>query len=127
MLFFLDENVANTVAIVLRKAGHEAVFIRDMIPAGSVDQLVAALAENEDAVLVSHDKDFKTIAPRIPDGQRRRFKKLSQLKLACAEPKAAERVEQNFPFIDLESQMAKKRHDKRVMIQIGKGVVTIFR
>lgn len=92
MRFLLDQNVANSVAETLRDLGHEVEFVRDVLAANAADQLVAAWAEYEGCVLVSHDKDFQQLAPQIPHGQNARFRRLSRIWLRCSEPRAAERM-----------------------------------
>ena len=64
----LDENVGASVGRKIAECGCECQYIRDLIPDGSVDQLVAFVAEDSHTILLSHDGDFKKIAPRIPDG-----------------------------------------------------------
>lgn len=85
MRFMLDENIAASVGKKLIDLGCQAQFIRDLIPAGSVDPLVAFVAEDNGAVLISHDGDFQKIANRIPKGQKSRFKSLSRIQLYCSE------------------------------------------
>jgi predicted nuclease of predicted toxin-antitoxin system len=88
MEFVLDENVPVSVGEMLSRHGHDAKSIRDYIPEGSPDPLVAAIAEKVDATLVSFDGDFEKIAPRIPVGARRRFRKLSRIWMQCSEYQA---------------------------------------
>jgi predicted nuclease of predicted toxin-antitoxin system len=92
MLFMLDENVPVDVADMLIKQGHEAKFIRDYAPPGSPDPLVATVAQELNAVLLSFDGDFEVIAPRIAKGHRKRFRKLSRIWMRCDEPQAANRL-----------------------------------
>ncbi|WP_269583263.1 DUF5615 family PIN-like protein [Roseibium sp. Sym1] len=123
MRFILDENVAVSVLNKLRELDFEAEFIRELIPEGSADPLVSFVAEDQRCVLVSHDGDFQKIAPRIPDGQKQRFRKLSRIKLNCDEFKAAKRIEQTIDFIQSEYQVAQSKRDKRMILQIGKSYV----
>ncbi|OEC94397.1 DUF5615 family PIN-like protein [Rhizobium sp. YK2] len=126
MRFLLDENVAKSVCDMLIENGHEAEFVRDLLPAGSADQLVAALAEAQRSILVSHDKDFRSIAPRIPDGQRAKFRSLSMLRLMCPEFAAAGRVKHCLPFIELEFAESAKRHDTRMIVEVKKAMISIY-
>ena len=79
MYFMLDENVPLDVADMLNEQGHKGEFIRDYVPPGSPDPVVATVSQELDAILVSFDGDFEVISPRIPDGQKRRFRKLSRI------------------------------------------------
>lgn len=115
----LDENVPASVAARLVGLGHNALFIRDHTPAGSPDQLVATVSEEMEAILVSFDGDFQKIAPRIPDGQRRRFRNLSRIWMRCSEPEAAARVEAAINLIRSEYDLAQERADCRMQLRIG--------
>ncbi|WP_394713492.1 DUF5615 family PIN-like protein [uncultured Roseibium sp.] len=119
----LDENVAVSVCRKLTELGCEAQYIRDLIPQGSVDPLVAFVAEDRGTILVSHDGDFRKIAPRIPDGQKTRFGKLSRIQLRCAEYQAAQRIEKAFSFIEAEFAIAQINTDTRMIVQIGKSFI----
>jgi predicted nuclease of predicted toxin-antitoxin system len=43
MKFLLDENVPVLVADMLKAEGHDAVFVRDYVPPGAPDPLVATM------------------------------------------------------------------------------------
>lgn len=124
--FFLDNCVPDSVAHVLRDAGHEVIFLRDTIPKDSPDQVVARVSEALDAVLVSYDKDFKALAPRIGVGQRR-FRKLSRVGFRCREPQAARRMEAALSLIEHEWQTAQTTTDKRMIIEIGDTAIRTIR
>jgi predicted nuclease of predicted toxin-antitoxin system len=94
MHFMLDENVPRDVADMLSARGHKAEYIRDYVSPGAPDPLVATVSQEVDAILVSFDGDFEKIAPRVPRGQRTRFRKLSRIWIRCGEPQAAQRMEE---------------------------------
>src|SRR4051794_34429109 len=106
MLFMLDENIPFDVADMLVQQGHEATFVRDYVPPGSPDPLVATVAQELNAVLLSFDGDFQVIAPRIPKGHRKRFRKLSRIWMRCDEPKAASRLKVALDLIVSEYALA---------------------
>src|ERR1700760_4502072 len=99
MYFLLDENVPSDVANMLIEQGHEADFIRDYVPPGAPDVVVATVSQELEAILLSFDGDFEVISPRIPYGQRRRFRKLSRVWLRCGEPQAAARMKAVMDFV----------------------------
>jgi predicted nuclease of predicted toxin-antitoxin system len=68
MRFMLDENVPVDMADMLIQHGHEAQFIRDYVPPGAADVIVATISEQQNCVLISFDGDFESIAPRVPHG-----------------------------------------------------------
>ena len=117
----LDENVPASVAEMLQLNGQEAEFIRNYVPPGSPDPLVATISQELEAILVSFDGDFQKIAPRIPDGQRKRFRHLSRVWLKCSEPQAAQRLEIALPFVASELKIANKSRDRRIHIWIGRS------
>jgi predicted nuclease of predicted toxin-antitoxin system len=121
MQFLLDENVPRGVADMLVRHGHKADSIRDYAPPGSPDPLVATVSQQLKAVLISFDGDFQNIAPRVPHGQRQRFRKLSRIWMRCDEPDAAKRLESALDFVDHEFRVAQKRADTRTLLWIGTG------
>lgn len=123
MRFMIDENVAASVCRKLRELGAEARYIRELIPEGSVDPLVAYVSQERSAILISHDGDFQKIAPRIPDGQKKRFKVLSRIQIACPEYQAADRIEKAYSFILAEYEIAQASNDKRMILQIGASFI----
>lgn len=123
MHFMLDENVPVAVADMLAKNGHKAEFIRDYVPPGSPDPLVATVSQDLDAVLVSFDGDFERIAPRVPIGQRTRFRKLSRIWLRCSEPQAAARLASALDLVQTEFKLARKRSDIRMRICVSTSYI----
>ncbi len=119
MYLILDENVPAGVAEMLTQNGHKAEFIRDYVPPGSPDPLVATVAQELKAILVSFDGDFQKIAPRIPYGQRNRFKKLDRIWMRCGEPQARRRLGDVLDFVDAEYQIAEQRSGIRMRLCIG--------
>lgn len=127
MRFYLDENVSSRVHEVLKNSGHEVLWTRDITTAGAADEVVAATAEEANAVLVSHDKDFRRIAPNIPDGQRQRFRRLSMIRLECQKPRAADRVSTVLSLIEFELNEAARLRLNRSIISIKTDLISIWR
>lgn len=116
MYFMLDENVPQDVADMLIEQGHEAEFIREYVVPGSPDQVVATASEELEAILVSFDGDFETISPRIPKGQRRRFRKLSRIWMRCSEPQAAQRLLKALDFVGREFDLTTPSSPMRLTV-----------
>ncbi len=127
MRFVLDENVPNSVGVMLEDRGHSIASIREYVAQGAPDQVVAAFTEYESAVLVSHDKDFRRIVPRIPDGQSPRFRRLSIIRMRCKKPRSAERLRTAISVIEFEFEERQRMPDKRMIVEVGKGTITIYR
>jgi predicted nuclease of predicted toxin-antitoxin system len=119
MYFALDENVPQDVADMLLEQGHKAEFIRDYVPPGSPDQVVATASQELEAILVSFDGDFEVISPRIPKGQRNRFRKLSRIWLRCGEPQSAARLKSVLKFVADEFALAKTTTPMRLTIGLS--------
>ncbi|RWL83601.1 MAG: hypothetical protein EOR67_05045 [Mesorhizobium sp.] len=119
----LDENVPVSVSDALGELGHDIEYVRDLLPAGAVDPLVAALAEEDHRILVSFDGDFQTISPRIPVGQKARFRRLSRIWLRCTEFQAAQRLQRAMTFIEAEFAIATAAADTRMLLQIGSSFI----
>lgn len=119
MDFILDENVPRDMADMLIEQGHSAVYIREYVPPGSPDPLVATVAQELNAVLVSFDGDFQNIAPRVPQGQRTRFRTLSRIWMRCFEPDGAERLQEGLSLVESEFALASQRRDRRMLMWVG--------
>ena len=52
---FIDEGVPDSVGRAFLASGHKVVYLRDAIATGSPDQLVCAVSEANDAILVALD------------------------------------------------------------------------
>lgn len=100
--------------------------MRDILPTDAPDQLVAAVSERSEAILVSFDKDFRTLAPRIGMG-RRHFRRLSRIAFRCPEPSAAQRLKEALALIEFEWAGAQAKPDKRIIIEIGPTYIRTVR
>jgi predicted nuclease of predicted toxin-antitoxin system len=61
MKFLLDANMPRSAANELRELGHEVEDVRDVLPPGADDALVASLAKTRQQVLITRDFDFADI------------------------------------------------------------------
>jgi predicted nuclease of predicted toxin-antitoxin system len=61
MKFLLDANLPRSTASLLRNLGHEAEDVRDVLPPGADDSVVAAHARTHSMALVTRDFDFSDI------------------------------------------------------------------
>src|SRR5215471_15374631 len=125
--FFIDHCVPDSVGQILRDADHEVILLRERIAPDSPDPLVAAVSEMSGAVLVSLDSDFRSLAPRIPRGERQRFRKLSRIGLRCRAPRCAQRLAAVLSLIEHEWTVAQASADKRMIIDVGETYVRSIR
>lgn len=129
MRFFTDHCVPESVARTLEEAGYSVVRLREKTATDSPDTLVAAVAEANDAVLVTMDSDFKTIAARVGIGQRR-YRKLSLLRFErCRESQAATRLAAAMSLIEHEWDMGASAHsgDRRMFVVITAETIRTHR
>jgi predicted nuclease of predicted toxin-antitoxin system len=63
----LDENVPDSVGVILRQGGHDVALARDEQLTGVGDDRVLAVAAAEDRVLLSLDRDFTNILRHPPE------------------------------------------------------------
>lgn len=115
--FFLDNCVPDSVGRVLNRAGHDVIYQRSVIARDSPDALVALVSAENDAILVTSDRDHKQIASRLGVSNRR-LRKLSRIQLQCDEPQAARRVEAGLSLIEAEWTLAQEIGDGRIFIEI---------
>lgn len=127
MRLLFDQNVPDSVATVFESRGHVVLRLRDITAPDAPDEVVATISEVEGAVLVSADRDFRTIASRIPNGQKKRFRRLSRITLSCKAPQSVTRVEVAIEMIEHEFQLAKTRKDSRMILEIGSSYLRTVR
>ncbi len=120
---WLDNNVPDSVAEVFRRHGHSVTLLRDILPADSPDPVVAAFSEDKGFVLISADRDFRKIAPRIPRAAKARFQRLSRITIQCNPYQTVQRIEKAMSLIEAESRIAQDSQDKRMIITIGNAFI----
>jgi len=125
MRFFLDHGVPRSMAEPLVAVKHEVIFLKDALPTDSEDPIVALGAAENAAILISFDKDFRAIAGRLGVSNKR-LRKLSRIQMRCKEPEGPRRLKDALSFIEHEWELAQKKSDKRVFIEVlGLGMKTI--
>lgn len=101
--------------------------LRDVLPTNTPDPIVAKVAQDSDCILLTHDGDFKNVAPRVPIGSKTRFKKLSRIHLACPQARGAERIAAAIALVEFEWVAAQERSDKRLHMVIQRDVIKTHR
>lgn len=127
MRFFADHNIPESVCKTLEAAGYQTIRLREKTAPDSPDMLVAAVSEANNAILVTMDSDFKSIASRTGIGQRR-FRKLSLLRFEkCRESQAASRLKVALSLIQHEWKIGNGSLDRRMFIVISGNVIRTHR
>jgi predicted nuclease of predicted toxin-antitoxin system len=123
---FIDQCVPDSAGKAFKEYDHEVIFLREKIATNSPDPLVAAVAQANDAILLSLDADFRKIASRHGVGKRE-FRKLSLIKLSCRESRCFERISEAMSLILHEWNLAQQNRDRRLFIDITDSVIRIYR
>lgn len=127
MRFFIDQCVPESVAKTLEKHGYKVIRLREKTAPDSSDTLVAAVSEANNAILVTMDGDFKSIASRTGIGNRR-YRRLSLLRFEkCRESKAAERVDAAMSLIEHEWTVGNGPRDRRMFVVITSETIRTHR
>ncbi|MFT0862296.1 DUF5615 family PIN-like protein [Ancylobacter sp. G4_0304] len=127
MRFFIDHCVPESVAKALEKAGREVIRLRTKTAPDSPDTLVAAVAEANNAILVTMDSDFKAIASRTGIGQQR-YRRLSLVRFQkCRESHAAHRLISALSLIDHEWEWSAGKKDRRIFVVISSESIRTHR
>lgn len=127
MRFFVDHCVPESVSNMLEAKGYEVIRLREKTATDSPDALVAAVAEANNAVLITMDGDFRAIAARAGIGQRR-FRRLSLIRFEqCRESQAAGRLEQALTLIEHEWAYGNGARDRRMFVVIKSETIRTHR
>jgi predicted nuclease of predicted toxin-antitoxin system len=123
---FLDEGVPDSVGHEFMAAGHEVAFLNKTLVRGSSDQLICAIADINNAILVALDGDMKRIAQGYGVGSGR-YLRLGLIKLSCFEPDAAKRVRVAMSLIEHEWMITEGTMGRRIFVDIGDSVIRSHR
>jgi predicted nuclease of predicted toxin-antitoxin system len=110
---FLDEGVPDSVGHAFLEAGHEVHFLNRTLARGSSDQLVCAIADINNAILVALDGDMRRIAQGHGVGSGR-YLRLGLIKLSCFEPDAPVRVRAAMSLIEHEWMFTEGAEGRRI-------------
>lgn len=127
MLFLLDECIPESALRALVEMNFQAEMITDHIAPQSPDQLVAATASAAGAIIVSHDRDFKKIISRRPNGQQARYPNAHLVKMECKQPRIADRLRMSMPLIQSKFTARQGMRDRRMILWIKTDMVTVWR
>lgn len=121
--------MTESVCKFLEARGHKVIRLAEKLPPDSEDPIVAAYAQRKDAVLLSFDRDFESIATRLPKGAKRRFSKLSRIAMFLKRPTAHVRIAAAISLIEFEwAESAKRENDgRRMWIVIQQAGIKIHR
>jgi len=114
MRLLIDENVPNSVAQFYRSRGHEIHFVRDLTP----DPVIGRIGDRLSAIIVTWDRDFRQIAPRIPVGHKERFRRLGRISYQCDEVHGLALTERWIESIEFHYAQAQMQPDMRMIVVV---------
>lgn len=123
MLLLIDENVPISVAEVFSLRGHDVRFVRDLFPAGTPDPVIATIGDRLSAIVVTWDRDFDTLARRIPVGNRAQFRRLGRISFRCNEVRGKDLLAKWIDMIEFHYVQALEQSDFRMIVQIQESGV----
>ena len=123
MRFITDEMVPREIETFLKERGHEVISSRDACLPGADDEVVAAVGDREEAILITWNrKHFKKITDRRPPGGHARHRKLGMISFQkVPEPQGISRIRQAIELIESEFAILKSYDDKRLFVTIAKN------
>jgi len=123
---FLDEGVPHSVGANLTTEGHNVIYLAEAIKRGSPDQVVCKAAMENDAILIAHDSDMRTIARSHGIGQSR-FRRLNLLKLSCKKTRSASRVAEALRLLVHEWNFGDYKRGRQLDMEVRDTVIRLNR
>jgi len=110
----------------LRGAGTSHVsYVRDVLPAGTPDPVVARIGDRLSAIVVTWDRDFETIVKRVPPGNKNAFRRLGRISFRCAEPKGRALLVRWISMIELHYAQSLTEKDFRMIVQMQESGIKL--
>ncbi len=105
--FLVDECTGKTLAILLKNAGYDVIFVGDWKPS-ETDEDILKKAEEEDRILITDDKDFGELVFRL----RRPSRGVILLRTSTTDPvKRFQLLEKILQSVDLKEKFVVVKDD----------------
>ena len=118
MVLLIDENVPNSVGEYFKSRGHEVHLVRERLPAGTPDPVVAVIGDRLSAIVVSWDRDFENLVRRVPHGNRNKFRRLGRISFKCNETQGRAILEKWIDLIEMHYEQCIDEPDFRMIVEI---------
>jgi hypothetical protein len=128
LIVLLDEGTPVLAGAPFLTSGHQVINHHEVCEAGATDQVVAAQAILNMAILIAVDLDMKRLTRRFGgprDGGR--YDSLHLMFVSCDATLAAKRIEHSMSFIEHEWTFACKKKARRFWIDIASHRLTSYR
>lgn len=126
MVLLVDENAPQSVVDFLVERGHEVILVREVLPAGTPDPVIAVVGDRLSAVVVSWDRDFDRLVRRVSRGSRTKFRNLGRISFRCKEHRGRARLEQEIDVIEMHYERCARNPDARMFVEILEIGVKLF-
>lgn len=123
--FFIDNCVPDSVNRFLMEAGHTVVALRDAMPPDTKDPVVAIACADSAQVLVTCDKDFKSVAKNLNLTQNA-YWKLHRVMFRCPDPRCSARIKQALALIEWEWDRG-RRGKEQLIVEITDAAIRVVR
>ncbi|MGE5597176.1 MAG: DUF5615 family PIN-like protein [Hyphomicrobiales bacterium] len=127
MHLIIDENVPDSVASFLKDRGHHVELVRERFGQMTPDEFIAWVGDEQGAIVVTLDRDFRRLVERVPSGGKAKFRSLGRISLRCKEPRALARMREFIEDIEREHERAQLRPVRRMIVEITETTFTVIR
>jgi len=127
MRLLVDENVQDSVAEFLRSRGHEVYLVREVLAPAASDSALGQLGDALELIVVTWDRDLRTLAKRAPRGERQKYRRLGRISLRCNQARALSRIQQVIESVEFEYEQTRKQRDRRLFVEITETTFVVVR
>jgi predicted nuclease of predicted toxin-antitoxin system len=128
IVVLLDEGTPIAVAEPFVSRGHYVIYHREVMDSGAKDDVVAATAILNNAILVAVDADMKRLVRRFGSpNNSERYKRLHLIFLSCDQVLAAKRLDHAMSFVEGEWAVTCEKAARRLWLDIGPHRLTSYR
>jgi predicted nuclease of predicted toxin-antitoxin system len=127
MRLLVDENVPDGVTEVFRQRGHETTLVRDVFGQGTPDPIIAKMGDALRVIVVTFDRDLKSLASRAALGERQKFRNLGRISFRCRPRNGVTRLLAVVESIEFEFEQVQQRNDKRLIVEITDTTFVVVR
>ena len=126
--FFTDHDVPDSVGAAILAAGHKLTRLREALLRDSPDEVVATACREASLILVTCNyRDFRRIIREQAAVTSRQPDAVCRIELKCWQPRAAERLMQELPFVELEWERYQANTAQPLRIEVGDASTRIAR
>jgi predicted nuclease of predicted toxin-antitoxin system len=125
MTLLIDENVPASVAELFASRGHDVQYVRDLLPAGTPDPVIAKIGDRLSAIVVTRDRDFEKIVQRVPDGNKTAFRRLGRISFCCNEANGRALLEDWISTVEDHYERCLRKPDLRMIVQIQQSGIKL--